>query len=209
MSQSILTQRQSVAFGGSVTGLKMLLERIGGAGTVLTIEPEAHFRVFDCIDLIVEGKMLVLEWQATPISDMFADTVMASLMQTELVGNTIKGSTTGMKPDRTHFRECLVETLQDIFGEAAVPKLGGKDGQLTVTVNERRVHIDLGTLEVRGDSGAEATAAGGNATSAEAVEGGAGIKDDRDRHLRRMVETAVNKLHQTLVQTVTADDVVH
>lgn len=213
MSQSILTQRQSVAFGGSVTGLKMLLERIGGAGTVLTIEPESHFRVFDCIDLLVEGKMLVLEWQATPVSDMFADTVMASLMQTELVGNTIKGSTTGMKPDRMHFRECLVETLQDVFGEAAVPKVAAKDGQLTVTMNERRVHVDLVTLEVRGDAGAAtAAAAGADADGAGGGGGGGGDgtggggADDRDRHLRRMVETVVNKLHRTLVQTVTEDE---
>lgn len=172
----MVTQRQSVAFGGSVNGLKMLLERIGGGGTVLTIEPEARFRVFDCIELIVEGKMLVLEWQATPISDMFADTVMASLMQTELVGNTIKGSTTGMKPDRQHFRECLVETLQDMFGETAVPKLAARDDTLTVTVNEKQAVVDMTSLEVSCET---------------------------DGNLKRMVETAVNKLHQTLVQTVT------
>lgn len=202
MSQSVVTQRQSVAFGGSVSGLKMLLERIGGGGTVLTIEPECRFRVFDCIDLSVEGKMLVLEWHATPVSDMFADTVMASLMQTELVGNTIKGSTSGMKPDRTHFRECLVETLQDMFGEAAVPKPvksadGGGD-TLTVTVNGKRAIIDLGTLTVRCEEGlVDVEEEGGDGA------GGAGATGSGSGNLKRIVEMAVNKLHQTLVQTVT------
>lgn len=140
-----MTQRQSVAFGGSVTGLKMLLERIGGGGTVLTVEVDTKFRVFDCVDLTVEGKMLLMEWQANPVSDMFADTVLASLMQTELVGNTIKGSTTGAKPDRAHFKECLVETLQDMFGAVKRPE-SSKSDTLSVTVNENQADINLATL---------------------------------------------------------------
>lgn len=145
MSMSTVTQRQSVAFGGSVTGLKMLLERIGGGGTVLTVEADTKFRVFDCVDLTVEGKILLMEWQANPVSDMFADTVLASLMQTELVGNTIKGSTTGVKPDRAHFKECLIETLQDMFGEVTRP--GSMKGEtLSLTVNGNQADINLASL---------------------------------------------------------------
>lgn len=169
-------------FGGSVNGLKLLLERIGGIGTMQPVEPDVKFRVFDCIDLTVEegSKLLVLEWNATPVNDMFADTVMASLMQTALVGNTIKGTTGakggGGQPDRQHFRECCVEMLQDMFGEAAVSKLAVQDERLTVTVNEQRAELDMVTLAVD-------------------CEG--------DAQLKRMVETAVEKLNQTLVQTVT------
>lgn len=145
MSMSVVTQRQSVAFSGSVNGLKLLLERIGGGGTVETLDLDKKYKVFNCIELTIEGKMLVMEWQATPVSDMFADTVLASLMQTELVGSTIKGSTTGIKPDRVHFKECLIETLQDIFGENSVPKLI-KGDNLTVTVNNKEADINLLTL---------------------------------------------------------------
>lgn len=142
---SVVTQRQSIAFSGSMSGLKLLLERVGGPGTVETIEPEIKYRVFDCVNVTVEGKMLVLEWQATPVSDMYADTVLASLMQTELVGNTIKASSSGIKPDRLHFKECLIETLQDMFGESSVPKVL-KGDNLSVTVNEHQADIDLHTL---------------------------------------------------------------
>lgn len=145
MSMSVVTQRQSIAFSGAIGGLKMLLERIGGPGTVETIEPDLKFKVFNCIEILVEGKVLVLEWQATPISDMYADTVLASLMQTELVGNTIKASSTGTKPDRLHFQECLIETLQDIFGENSVPKTM-KGDNLSVTVNDKKADINLETL---------------------------------------------------------------
>lgn len=181
LNQSAVTQRQSVQFGGSVNGLKLLLERIGGIGTMQAVdEPDvSKFRVFDCIDLHVEDKMLVLEWNATPVNDMFADTVMASLMQTALVGNTIKGTSGasgGGLPDRQHFRECCVEMLQDMFGEAAVSKLAVQDERLTVTVNGKRAELDMVTLAVR---------------------------CEEDATLKRMVETAVEKLSQTLVQTLT------
>lgn len=145
MSMSVVTQRQSVSFSGSVVSLKMLLERIGGPGTVEIMETDKKFKVFQQIDVSIEGKLLIMEWQATPVNDMYADTVLASLMQTELVGNTLKSSAAGIKPDRIHFKECLIETLQDIFGEKSVPKMF-KGDNLTLTVNGKSVDIDLTDL---------------------------------------------------------------
>lgn len=88
---------------------------------------------------------MILEWQATPINDMFADTVLASLLQSELIGSTIKGASVGLKPDRMHFKECLIEALQDIFGENSVPKLF-KGDNLSVTVNGKKADINLSNL---------------------------------------------------------------
>lgn len=144
MSMSVVTQRQSIAFSGTVIGLKTLLERIGGPGTVEILEVDTKFKVFSCIELTIDGKILIMEWQATPLSDMFADTVLASLMQTELVGNTIK-STGAVKGTTDHFKECLIEALQDIFGENSVPKMF-KGDTLTVSVNEKEAQINLSSL---------------------------------------------------------------
>lgn len=118
----------------------MLLERIGGPGTVEVIEPDIKYKIFDCIEILIDGKILVIEWQATPVTDMYADTVLASLMQTEIVGNTIKS--TGKKPDREYFKGCLVETLQEIYGESSVPK-ELKGDSLSVTVNGKTADINL------------------------------------------------------------------
>lgn len=123
----------------------MLLERIGGPGTVEIIEPDIKYKIFDCIEILIDGKIVVIEWQATPVSDMYADTVLASLMQTEIVGNTIKASTTGAKPDITHFKECLVETLQDIYGDNSVPNTF-LDDNLSISVNGKMVEVNLTTL---------------------------------------------------------------
>lgn len=145
MSISVVTQRQSIAFNGSVIGLKMLLDRVGGPGTVETIEPDVKFKIFKSIDLTVDGKLLILEWEATPVTDMYADTIVASLMQTELVGNTIKASSASTKSDRLHFKECLIETLQDMFGDNSVPNSNSGDN-LLVTVNEKQAEINLESL---------------------------------------------------------------
>lgn len=145
MSISVVTQRQSIAFNGSVISLKMLLDRIGGPGTVETIEADVKFKIFNSINITVDGKLLIMEWEATPITDMYADTVVASLMQTELVGNTIKASATGTKSDRMHFIECLIETLQDMFGDNSVPS-STKGDSLVVTVNNKQAEINLDSL---------------------------------------------------------------
>ncbi|XP_055617627.1 cleavage and polyadenylation specificity factor 73 [Toxorhynchites rutilus septentrionalis] len=174
MSMSVVTQRQSIHWQGSVASLKLLLDRIGGPGTVTSDPPdnEKTFKVFDCITLTFDGKFVVMEWQATPVNDMYADTVLASMLQSELSGSMVKGSA-GQKADSMHYKECLIETLQDMFGESSVPKLYEGDN-LCVTVNGTMVNINLTTLEVT---------------------------CEKDEILCQTVKTAVNQLHQSLVQT--------
>lgn len=146
MSMSVVTQRQSVAFNGSVIGLKALLERVGGVGTVAEIEPELKYKVFDSVTIIINGKVLIMEWEATPITDMYADTVLASLMQTELVGNTIvKKADPDDKTDRKHFEDCLLETLTDMFGIKSIPKAIFGD-IVAVKVDDKLAEINLDSL---------------------------------------------------------------
>jgi cleavage and polyadenylation specificity factor subunit 3 len=109
---SVVTQRQSICWTGAPNSIKLLLDRIGGPNTVEVLDIDKKFKIFDCIELVFDGKIVIIEWQATPVSDMYADTVLASLLQSELCGDTIKGTTGTMKGDRMHFKECLIETLQ-------------------------------------------------------------------------------------------------
>lgn len=172
MSMSVVTQRQSLVWAGTPNNLKLLLERIGGPGTVEVIENDKKFRTFDCVNVTFDGKIVILEWQASPVSDMFADTVLASLLQTDICGSTIKSTTSG-KPDKMHFKECLIETLQEMFGENSVPKLRGCGEEFDVTVNSKKVNINLSTMEV----------------------------ECEDESLKDTICTTVNKLYQVLVQT--------
>jgi cleavage and polyadenylation specificity factor subunit 3 len=176
MSMSTVTQRQSLAFSGSPVNLKLLLERLGGSVTdeVVDIDKKFHkYKVFDSVEVTFDGKIVILEWIANPINDMFADTILASLLQTELSGSQIKGSTSTVKTDPAHLKECVIETLQEMFGENAVPKLC-KGDQLKVTVNKKIVDIDLNNLEVT---------------------------CEEDEVLRDTIFTAITKLSQVLIQT--------
>lgn len=145
MSMSVVTQRQSIPWNSPLNTLQLLLDRIGGGGTVEVLEEDKRIRAFGCIDLTVEGKIIVMEWQATPVNDMFADSVLACIMQTELGGTNLKGTTVQVKSDRTHFKECLLETLQDTFGENTIPKMF-KGDILPITVAGKSVEVNLETL---------------------------------------------------------------
>lgn len=145
MSMSVVTQRQSIPWNSPLNTLQLLLDRIGGGGTVEILEEDKRIRAFGCIDLTVEGKTIVMEWQATPVNDMFADSVLACIMQTEMGGTNLKGTAAQVKSDRTHFKECLLETLQDTFGENTIPKMF-KGDILPVTVAGKSVEINLETL---------------------------------------------------------------
>lgn len=145
MSMSVVTQRQSIPWSTSLNTLQLLLDRIGGVGTVEILEKDKRIRAFNCIDLTVDAKIIVMEWQATPVNDMFADSVLACIMQTEMGGTNIKGTAAQSKSDRTHFRECLLETLQDTFGENSIPKMF-KGDILPINVSDKHVEVNLETL---------------------------------------------------------------
>lgn len=171
MSMSVVTQRQSISWSGTLSTLKILLDRIGGPGTCEVVD-DRKMIAHGCINISVEGKIIILEWQATPVNDMFADSVLACVMQTELGGTNLKGTlnTGAGKSDRAHFIGCLIETFQDTFGESSVPKdFSGR--LLPLTVSGQQAEVDLESFEV---------------TSS-------------DEQLQQIVNTTVQKLHQALI----------
>ena len=72
--------------------------------------------------------------------------------------------------DKSHYRECLLEMLADMFGSESVSKLI-KGDKMTVTVDGKVATIDLSTLSV---------------------------KCEEDEQFQQMVNTAVSKLQQAI-----------
>lgn len=167
MSMSQVIQRQSIYYSASLPTLKHLLTQIAGN---LDIIDDKKLRVFKNVDLTIEGKIITIEWNTTPVNDMYADTVLAALLQAETMDSNPKMLTAPTKMDRMHFKECLIEMLQEMFGEDSVPKIF-KGEQLFVTVDGKKAHIDLVNL---------------NVTCKE------------DETFQQVVQTAVSKLHQSL-----------
>lgn len=191
---SVVTQRQSIPWGSSLSTLELLLDRIG-AGCVEVLEAERKLRVFGCIELTVEQKIIVMEWQATHVNDVYADAVLACIMQSELGGTNLKGATKQTKSEDSRFRECLIETLQDTFGDNCVPKMFEGD-LLPVTVSGKRAEINLETLvSVRRRCFLKSK----NIVNLQSFQAISCAEDDV---LRQMLNTTVQKLHQTLVSAL-------
>jgi len=173
LTMSTVTQRLSVFYSGGKELLTYLLTQL--TGELETVEGENTdkkqiLRAFEAIDVVIEPKMVTLEWIASPCNDMFADAVVSAVLQAESMDcPTYLPPPT--KIDKLHFKECLIELLQDMFGEESVPKIFQGD-KIYVTVDNKKANIDLAELKVT---------------------------CEEDETFQQIVQTAVSKLYQTLV----------
>ncbi|XP_076267356.1 cleavage and polyadenylation specificity factor 73 [Rhynchophorus ferrugineus] len=168
LSLSEITQRQSLHYSGNANVLRHMLAQV--CGLMEPIEGDKKMRAFNTVEITIEPKLVTLEWVANPINDMYADAIVAAILQADMFETPSKNMSTSVKIDRMHFKECLIELLQDMFGEDSVPKIF-KGEKLYVTVNDKRADIDLSNLEV---------------------------KCPNDESFQQIVQTAVSKLYQSL-----------
>ncbi|KAK9878570.1 hypothetical protein WA026_022640 [Henosepilachna vigintioctopunctata] len=167
MSMSQILQRQSIHYSGNMMVLRHFITQV--AGLLETVE-EKKLRAFNAVDILIDGKVVTLEWIANPVNDMYADAIVAAILQADLLDAPIKNLATSVKVDRMHFKECLIEMLQDMFGEDSVPKIF-KGEKLYVSVNDKKADIDLSNLQV---------------------------VCQEDETFQQIVQTAVSKLYQSL-----------
>lgn len=173
LTLSTVTQRQSIFYAGSKELLEYLLTQLAGQLEHVKGDPSNKkqiLRAFGAIDVIIEAKMVTLEWIATPCNDMFADAVMSTVLQAESMEEP-----SYLPPqatiDKLHFKECLIELLQDMFGEESVPKIFQGD-KIYVNVDKKKAYIDLAKVKVT---------------------------CEEDTTFEQIVQTAVSNLYQTLV----------
>ncbi|XP_052755711.1 cleavage and polyadenylation specificity factor 73 [Galleria mellonella] len=143
LSQSEVTQRQSIHYAGSPALLRHVVVQLAGHVDFLS---ETRWRLYGCIDLSIDNNMITLEWQAQPVSDMFADALVAAVLAAAALPAP-RHLPLAPKLDRMHFKECVIEMLQEMFGEDSVPKMF-KGEKLYVQVDGKRADIDLLNMEV-------------------------------------------------------------
>ena len=170
LTMSTVTQRQSIYFSGSFDFLRFMVAQV--SGEVEVVEENRVLRAFKAVDLVVERKMVTLEWVASPVNDMYADAVLCAVLQADSMDKPsyIPASAASMRVDKMHFKECLIEMLQDMFGEDAVETTSTETFE--VTVDTKTATIDLPTLKAECAS---------------------------DPMFEQIVQTALSKLHQSLV----------
>ncbi|KAG7155877.1 Cleavage and polyadenylation specificity factor subunit 3-like [Homarus americanus] len=173
LSVSTISQRTSIHYTGSWQLLHYLLASMYGSIEAIASDSSENtsLRVFDAVTIVQEPPVVVLEWVASPTSDMYADAVMKVILKAqELDSSSISvPSVTSAVFDKMHFKECLIELFQEMFGEDSVPKIF-KGEKLYVDVNNIKANIDLSSLRVTCES----------------------------EKLQRIVQTAVTKLFESL-----------
>uniref|UniRef100_A0A7N6ANG2 Cleavage and polyadenylation specificity factor subunit 3 n=1 Tax=Anabas testudineus TaxID=64144 RepID=A0A7N6ANG2_ANATE len=131
-------------------------------------------KIFKHITMIHTAGMVLLEWIANPLNDMYADAVTTVVLEVQSNPKAQKVmETQSTVMDMDVFQSRLEVMLQDMFGEECVDFSDGKN--ISVTVDRKTVHICCETRSVCYDD--------------ECTE---------DDSLREMVELAVQRLYDAL-----------
>ncbi|CAL8088600.1 unnamed protein product [Orchesella dallaii] len=172
LNMSVVTQRQSICFSGSFDLLHHMLVQLAKEVEVMESKGKEKrvIRVFDVIDVVYEKGLVTVEWVASPVNDMFADAALTAILQADSI--EVHPNDFPPPPDTNldHIKECVIDTLLDMFGQDCVPKTF-KGDTVAVIVDGKTATIDFVNLNV---------------------------KCDDDENLQQVVQSVVTRLHNTL-----------
>ncbi|KPP76266.1 cleavage and polyadenylation specificity factor subunit 3-like [Scleropages formosus] len=174
LAMSTVKQTQAIPFTGPFPLLVSQLRSLAGDVEELDIPDRTTLRVFKNITLVHEAGVVVLEWIANPLNDMYADAITTVVLevQSNPKAQKVMDGKKG-KVDIDVYQKRLEIMLQDMFGEDCVDF---KDlNNPSVTVDGKTAYICLETRTVDYEEG-----------SAD------------DESLKEMVELAVQRLYDAL-----------
>ncbi|XP_061751852.1 cleavage and polyadenylation specificity factor subunit 3 [Nerophis ophidion] len=174
LSMSTVKQTQAIPFTGPYSLLVCHLRNLTGDVEELDGTEKKTLRVFQSITLIHEAGVVLLEWLANPLNDMYADAVTTVVLEVQSNPKAHKVMETQTSTlDMDTFQNRLEIMLQDMFGQDYVDI--SDDKNFSVTVDGKTVLICLETRSVCYEDDS--------------------IEDDS---LREMVELAVQRLFDAL-----------
>ncbi|XP_042356436.1 LOW QUALITY PROTEIN: cleavage and polyadenylation specificity factor subunit 3-like [Plectropomus leopardus] len=174
LAMSTVKQTQAIPFTGPYSLLVCHLRNLTGDVEELEGTEKNTLRIFKNISLTHEVGMVLLEWLANPLNDMYADAVTTVVLEVQSNPKAQKAmETQSVVMDMDIFQTRLAVMLQDMFGEECVDFSDSKN--ISVTVDGKTVLICLETRSVCYED--------------ECTE---------DDSLREMVELAVQRLYDAL-----------
>lgn len=136
---------------------------------------------------------------------MYANAIVSTILQADSLQDTSKKNIPlpSVKMDRMHFKECLIEMLQEMFGEDSVPKIF-KGEKLYVTVDGKKANIDFVKLVSAKNIRNSFVIDLSNLWSENVNANGKlifffqSVVCEEDPIFQQMVQTAITKLYQSL-----------
>ncbi|KAM9786390.1 cleavage and polyadenylation specificity factor subunit 3 [Syngnathus typhle] len=174
LSMSTVKQTQAIPFTGPYSLLVCHLRNLTGDVEELDGTEKKTLRIFQSITLIHEIGMVLLEWIANPLNDMYADAITTVVLevQSNPKAQKVMESQSSIL-DMDIFQSRLEVMLQDMFGQDCVDISDGQN--ISVTVDGKTVNICLETRSVSYED-----------------------EDTEDDSLRELVEQAVQRLFDAL-----------
>lgn len=174
LSQSVLSQRQSVFYSGTLPLLSYYLHQLSGGEVEVLEMPEDSkhktLRVFKQIHVHFESAVVMIEWIANPVNDMYADAVLAGVLQADANPIPVKYIPKPVKVDFNYYRHSLVSMLKGMFGDESLVDEAVFGDHLELTVDGKMARVDIRTFEVQCE----------------------------DEQLHHIISTATKKLYQSL-----------
>ncbi|VDK87823.1 unnamed protein product [Onchocerca ochengi] len=153
LSSSILTQRESVFYSGTITLLLHNLQQVAGdvcfdeIDSKDTSDPTHSIKLFDeRIHVLVyySQHVAIIEWTSNPVSDMFADATLAAILHAQT--NPVPDKNLAKWNVKPNEIECLMKTLSELCGDEAIIRNTGNTIELKVDGKEAK--IDLDTMHI-------------------------------------------------------------
>ncbi|KAA0708560.1 Cleavage and polyadenylation specificity factor subunit 3 [Triplophysa tibetana] len=137
--------------------------------------PEKNtLRVFNNITLVYDSNMVMLEWLANPLNDMYADAVTTVVLEVQSNPKAQKDvQPQEKKVDVNVFQNRILKMFQDMFGEECVDMSDNNSLSITVDGKTACVNLETRTVEYEETNG-------------------------EDDSLREMVELAVQRLYEAM-----------
>ncbi|KAK7904335.1 hypothetical protein WMY93_016942 [Mugilogobius chulae] len=170
LTVSTVKQSQAIPFTGPYSLLVCHLRNITGDVEELEGTEKNTLKIFKSITLVHEVGMVLLEWIANPLNDMYADAVTTVVLE---VQSNPKAQKVMETQSNKWIWTCSRLDSKDLFGEECVTFIGGKT--IVVTVDQRILHICVESRTVVCEEN--------------------GYEDES---LREMVELAVQRLYDAL-----------
>lgn len=144
-----LRQKLTVPCSGTLEYLQQYLKHV--LGDVKLVASDGQRQILQICNEITISKEneseVVLGWTANPVSDMYADCIVSTILELKNSNVLIKYVPT-LDEDRVHFTECLKTMLNDMFEPTALIDviIGEK---LTANVEGKIAEVNIQTLEVK------------------------------------------------------------
>ncbi|XP_016384668.1 cleavage and polyadenylation specificity factor subunit 3, partial [Sinocyclocheilus rhinocerous] len=174
LAMSTVKQTQAIPFTGPFPLLLSQLRHLTGDVEEIEISEKSTLRVFNSITVVHDQNMVLLEWFANPLNDMYADAVTTVVLEVQSNPKAQKVvQPQEKKVDVNVFQNRLLKMFQDMFGEECVDF---KDKNcLAVSVDGKTAFINLETRTVEYEEA-----------------------NSEDDSLREMVELAVQRLYEAM-----------